>query len=318
MVRAEAAFRRVGGMASKVARPAPAEGEDVRRLPKRLKLNENQADLLYWAKVRWQRRPCCVPCIRAIADQSARLRCSLQSVLRKQIAALPAKANIISRDQQCVPCCHAVRGREPRGDCHNPGVPCGRFNDLLHQLQQLMSNTFNENISILLMGERGTGKTLVLRSVIRQMREDNPMQPLTEVYLNGFCVRDDSAALREIARQLQRASGGGGSAAEAAARDAVAAPAAATAKAAAHVPRTFAESMAELRTALEHTVGGSGSKVGRGRPIVLVLDEYDQFAAQNRQVSVHLPLQQSLSLLPHPFAHPFAFARYWHCARRAV
>eukprot|EP01043_Picozoa_sp_COSAG02_P070177 COSAG02_NODE_12321_length_1562_cov_2.619959_2_plen_184_part_00 len=147
-----------------------------------------------------------------------------------------------------------------------------------------MSNTFNENISILLMGERGTGKTLVLRSVIRQMREDHPKQPLTEVYLNGFCVRDDSAALREIARQLQRASGGGGSAAEAAARDALAA------KSAAHVPRTFAESMAELRTALEHTVGASGSKGGRGRPIVLVLDEYDQFAAQNRQVFVHLSL----------------------------
>ena len=51
-------------MASKVAHPAPAEG-DVRRLPKRLKLNENQADLLYWAKVR---RPQCyylsVPYIR--------------------------------------------------------------------------------------------------------------------------------------------------------------------------------------------------------------------------------------------------------------
>ena len=77
--------------------------------------------------------------------------------------------------------------------------------------------------------------------------------------------------------------------AEAAARDAMAAPAA-TAKAATHVPRTFAESMAELRTALEHTVGGSGSKAGRGRPIVLLLDEYDQFAAQNRQVPVHLPL----------------------------
>lgn len=163
-------------------------------------------------------------------------------------------------------------------------MPGCRFNDLLRQLQQLMSSTFNENISILLMGERGTGKTLVLRSVIRQMREDHPLQPLTEVYLNGFCVRDDSAALREIARQLQRASGGGGSAAEAAARDAMAAPAATTAKAAVHVPRTFAESMAELRTALEHTVGGIGSKAGRGRPIVLVLDEYDQFAAQNRQV----------------------------------
>jgi Cdc6-like AAA superfamily ATPase len=155
---------------------------------------------------------------------------------------------------------------------------------LLHQLQQLMSNTFNENISILLMGERGTGKTLVLRSVIRQMRQDNPKQPLTEVYLNGFCVRDDSAALREIARQLHRASGGGGSAAEAAASDAMPAPAAAAAKGGAHVPRTFAESMAELRAALQLTVGSVGSKGGRGRPIVLVLDEFDQFAAQNRQV----------------------------------
>ena len=41
-------------MTSKVARPAPAEGEDVRRLPKRLKLNENQADLLNWTKVRYR------------------------------------------------------------------------------------------------------------------------------------------------------------------------------------------------------------------------------------------------------------------------
>eukprot|EP01045_Picozoa_sp_COSAG04_P038936 COSAG04_NODE_10671_length_760_cov_1.065053_2_plen_39_part_01 len=39
-----------------------------------------------------------------------------------------------------------------------------------------MSSTFNENISILLMGERGTGKSLVLRSVIRQLREDHPLQ----------------------------------------------------------------------------------------------------------------------------------------------
>jgi hypothetical protein len=55
-------------MASKVGRPAPAEGEDVRRLPKRLKLNGNQADLLYWAKVR---RPQChylgVPYVRVAA-----------------------------------------------------------------------------------------------------------------------------------------------------------------------------------------------------------------------------------------------------------
>ena len=134
-------------------------------------------------------------------------------MLRKQIAALPAKANIISRDQQCVSCPGGAGVLIVRGGCTcslTLGVPCDRFNDLLHQLQQLMSNTFNENISILLMGERGTGKSLVLRSVIRQMREDNPKQPLTEVYLNGFCVRDDSAALREIARQLQRASGGRG------------------------------------------------------------------------------------------------------------
>ena len=192
---------------------------------------------------------------------------------------------------------------------------CGRFNDLLHQLQQLMSNTFNENISILLMGERGTGKTLVLRSVIRQMREDHPMQPLTEVYLNGFCVRDDSAALREIARQLQRASGGGGSAAEAAARDAMSAPAATSAKAAAHVPRTFAESMAELRTALEHTVGG---KAGRGRPIVLVLDEYDQFAAQNRQVPSHWFLAHCSSCRTHLLTLPrgcYALCAYGVCNR---
>ena len=104
-------------MASKIARPAPAEGEDMRRLPKRLKLNENQADLLYWAKVRWQRQPCCANFIRAIADQSVCLRCSSQSVLRKQIAALPAKENIISRDQQCVPCCHAIGDLVARSYC---------------------------------------------------------------------------------------------------------------------------------------------------------------------------------------------------------
>jgi len=144
------------------------------------------------------------------------------------------------------------------------------------------------------MGERGTGKSLVLRSVIRQLREDHPLQPLTEVYLSGFCVRDDSAALREIARQLHRASGGGGPAdgAARAGAEAAAAPAAAPAAAAkaAQAPRTFAESMAELRTALQQSMRSAaqgGHATITGRPIILVLDEFDQFAAQNRQMLLY-------------------------------
>eukprot|EP01046_Picozoa_sp_COSAG06_P055405 COSAG06_NODE_10176_length_1735_cov_1.132641_2_plen_115_part_00 len=87
--------------ASEGKRKSVGGGDDggARRAPKRLKLNEHQAELLYWAKVRLLRAPllCCL-----VAHGLGRVLPLAQSVLRKQIAALPAKANIIGRDKQYV------------------------------------------------------------------------------------------------------------------------------------------------------------------------------------------------------------------------
>jgi hypothetical protein len=121
----------------------------------------------------------------------------------------------------------------------------------------------DENVSVLMVGGRGSGKTLVLRSVLAELRGRYPDRPLSEVYLSGFSFhsQDDRGAVREIARQLHRSAPAAAAAAEA--DDAA--------------PKSFSESMAQLKQSLEQ----------RGRPIVMVLDEFDQFAARSRQMLLY-------------------------------
>jgi len=145
-------------------------------------------------------------------------------------------------------------------------VCCARLDSLRAQLGRLI--TTNENISVLLSGGRGSGKTLVLRTALKELRGKYPRQPMVELYLNGDCVRDDSSAVRQIALQLRHASNSPVGFADGI------------------NPRNFAESMAELRIALRQSVANH-SCGGAGRPIVLILDEFDRFATQNRQMLLY-------------------------------
>jgi hypothetical protein len=179
-----------------------------------------------------------------------------KQTLRRQLAAPPSREGIIGRSEQL----EAMRGF----------------------LERLLSS--NENISLLLQGERGTGKSLVLRTAVRELRERHPGQELTEVYVNSNTVADDTSAVREIARQLHRAHGDE----EAATGGAAGGGAAWSGGGGGKAPRTFAQSMAELRSALIKSVSsscaggarGSTAAAGgwRGRPIILVLDEFERFA----------------------------------------
>jgi len=163
-----------------------------------------------------------------------------KAYLREQISALPTTEKIIERREQ--------------------------LDSLRAQLGRLI--TTNENISVLLSGGRGSGKTLVLRTALKELRGKYPRQPMVELYLNGDCVRDDSSAVRQIALQLRHASNSPVGFADDI------------------NPRNFAESMAELRIALRQSVANH-SCGGAGRPIVLILDEFDRFATQNRQMLLY-------------------------------
>ena len=89
------------------------------------------------------------------------------------------------------------------------------------------------------------------------------------------CRHDDSAALRELARQLH---GSAGTQQPDDGEQPAGRPGG---------PSSFSESIAELRRALQAT---SGARVGSrqsGRPIVIVLDEFDQFASRTRQMLLY-------------------------------
>eukprot|EP00455_Lapot_gusevi_P019023 TRINITY_DN20493_c0_g1_i1.p1 TRINITY_DN20493_c0_g1~~TRINITY_DN20493_c0_g1_i1.p1 ORF type:complete len:207 (+),score=31.04 TRINITY_DN20493_c0_g1_i1:57-677(+) len=86
---------------------------------------------------------------------------------------------------------------------------------LLHTgLEPLRSDLFNllessvkgsENVSALLMGFRGCGKSLVLKRVLMDLKQKYvPLgSGFVEVHLNGFIHSEDTLAIREICRQLR-------------------------------------------------------------------------------------------------------------------
>ncbi|KAH7297782.1 hypothetical protein KP509_25G012200 [Ceratopteris richardii] len=75
--------------------------------------------------------------------------------------------------------------------------------DNKRKIYELFSETVRNgcNNSILLLGPRGCGKTMVLNKVIAEVQEEYP-ERLCFVRLSGLLHADDYSALREIARQL--------------------------------------------------------------------------------------------------------------------
>lgn len=128
------------------------------------------------------------------------------------------------------------------------------------QLQDLVSRTvlLGESNSILVVGPRGCGKSMLLTSILNKM--SNAAQSknnFVEVHLNGLLQKDDRISLQEITRQLQLENVVGDK-----------------------VFGSFAENLQFLLDALKS--GGAQSK-----SVVFVLDEFDLFAQHHNQTLLY-------------------------------
>ncbi|XP_070546256.1 origin recognition complex subunit 4-like isoform X2 [Ptychodera flava] len=118
--------------------------------------------------------------------------------------------------------------------------------------------SMGESNSALVIGPRGSGKTMLLQSVLDEVKSDKiAKENLLQVNLNGLLQTDDRIALKEITRQLQLENTLGDK-----------------------VFGSFAATLAFLLEALK-----SGDKTSQ--PILFVLDEFDLFAHHKNQTLLY-------------------------------
>ncbi|CAO3659750.1 unnamed protein product [Umbelopsis vinacea] len=129
-----------------------------------------------------------------------------------------------------------------------------QYEKLLHLLEQTVKT--GESNSCLLIGNRGSGKSTLVRKVIQSIRQEH-MDNFLVVELNGLVQTDDKSALREITRQLTRDSQMDG-----------------------RTFTSFAESLSYLLSLLK-----SGSK--SNTPVIFILDEFDLFAQHPKQALLY-------------------------------
>ncbi|BFZ06338.1 hypothetical protein BsWGS_09377 [Bradybaena similaris] len=128
------------------------------------------------------------------------------------------------------------------------------------QLYDLMRRTATtgESNSLLLIGPRGCGKSMLIQSVLQDLHLDvTVLENVQLVRLTGLLQTDDKLALREITRQLKLENTVGD-----------------------RVFRSFAETLQFLLTAFKK--GDQASK-----PIVFILDEFDLFAQHKNQTLLY-------------------------------
>uniref|UniRef100_UPI00398EDBA8 origin recognition complex subunit 4 isoform X1 n=3 Tax=Pristiophorus japonicus TaxID=55135 RepID=UPI00398EDBA8 len=139
---------------------------------------------------------------------------------------------------------------------HHPGKLFGveaQYKNLMELLKQ--TAVHGESNSVLIVGPRGAGKTMLLKSVLKELMEMKQVKEnLLQVHLNGLLQTDDRIALKEITRQLQLENVVGDK-----------------------VFGSFAENLAFLLEALKN---GNRS---RSRPVLFILDEFDLFAYHKNQ-----------------------------------
>ncbi|XP_037123493.1 origin recognition complex subunit 4 isoform X1 [Syngnathus acus] len=124
-----------------------------------------------------------------------------------------------------------------------------------------------ESNSALIIGPRGSGKTVLLKCVLRDLLQEKEVQKnLLQVHLNGLLQTDDRIALKEITRQLNLENVVGDK-----------------------VFGSFAENLVFLLEALKK---GDRSST---RPILFVLDEFDLFAHHKNQTLLYNLLDVSQS-----------------------
>ncbi|TDG96411.1 hypothetical protein EPR50_G00241440 [Perca flavescens] len=154
--------------------------------------------------------------------------------------------------------------------CHQqlPDKPEGLEAQHKHLLELLKRTAVHgESNSVLIVGPRGAGKTMLLKCVLRDLLEEKEAQKnLLQVHLNGLLQTDDRIALKEITRQLHLENVVGDK-----------------------VFGSFAENLAFLLEALKK--GDRSSS----RPVLLVLDEFDLFAHHKNQTLLYNLLDVSQS-----------------------
>uniref|UniRef100_A0A6Q2Z3R2 Origin recognition complex subunit 4 n=1 Tax=Esox lucius TaxID=8010 RepID=A0A6Q2Z3R2_ESOLU len=124
-----------------------------------------------------------------------------------------------------------------------------------------------ESNSVLIVGPRGSGKTMLLKCVLRDLLEVKDVNKnVLQVHLNGLLQTDDRIALKEITRQLNLENVVGDK-----------------------VFGSFAENLAFLLEALKK--GDRSSS----RPVLFILDEFDLFAHHKNQTLLYNLLDVSQS-----------------------
>ncbi|XP_078580458.1 origin recognition complex subunit 4-like [Branchiostoma floridae x Branchiostoma japonicum] len=127
---------------------------------------------------------------------------------------------------------------------------------LLDLIQRCSS--MGESNSALIIGPRGAGKTMLLSSVLAELKENRDFRDnVLEVHLNGLLQTDDRIALKEITRQLQLENVVGD-----------------------RVFGSFADNLAFLLEALK-----KGSRDSQA--VLFVLEEFDLFAHHKNQTLLY-------------------------------
>lgn len=149
--------------------------------------------------------------------------------------------------------------RKRLGQCWVPEKFIG-FEKEEKEIYDLLKRTvsFGESNSVVVIGARGIGKSMLLKSILNNICEDKKIaQNLLQVHLNGLLQTDDKIALKEIACQLQLENTFGNK-----------------------VMGSFAENLQFLLEALKS--GDDSSK-----PILFVLEEFDLFAQHHNQTLLY-------------------------------
>uniref|UniRef100_A0A6Q2YNH4 Origin recognition complex subunit 4 n=1 Tax=Esox lucius TaxID=8010 RepID=A0A6Q2YNH4_ESOLU len=154
--------------------------------------------------------------------------------------------------------------------CHQrlPEKPMGIESQHKHLLELLRRTAVHgESNSVLIVGPRGSGKTMLLKCVLRDLLEVKDVNKnVLQVHLNGLLQTDDRIALKEITRQLNLENVVGDK-----------------------VFGSFAENLAFLLEALKK--GDRSSS----RPVLFILDEFDLFAHHKNQTLLYNLLDVSQS-----------------------
>ncbi|XP_005738722.1 origin recognition complex subunit 4 [Pundamilia nyererei] len=141
-----------------------------------------------------------------------------------------------------------------------PDRPEGVEAQYKHLLELLRRTAIHgESNSVLIVGPRGAGKTMLLQCVLRDLQKEEKVQKnLLQVHLSGLLQTDDRTALKEITRQLHLENVVGDK-----------------------VFGSFAENLAFLLEALKK--GNRSSSC----PVLFVLDEFDLFAHHKNQTLLY-------------------------------